>query len=71
MSGELSYTMGKIAEFGLIEQAQLHSRTSQYGSISRGLRRDNLPHTVRTFDASADQYSEQFGIAHRLRVMLE
>lgn len=38
MSGELSYTLGKIAELGLIEQSALHSRTSQYGSMSRGMR---------------------------------
>ena len=38
MSGELSYTLGKIAEMGLVDQAVLHSRTSQYGSMSRGMR---------------------------------
>lgn len=38
MSGELSYTLGKIAEMGVVEQSQLHSRTSQYGSMSRGMR---------------------------------
>ncbi len=38
MSGELSYTLGKIAELGLVEQSALHSRTSQYGSMSRGMR---------------------------------
>ncbi|MGD8623625.1 MAG: SCP2 sterol-binding domain-containing protein, partial [Anaerolineae bacterium] len=38
MSGELAYTLSKIAEMGLIEQGTLHSRTSQYGSMSRGLR---------------------------------
>lgn len=38
MSGELSYTLGKIAELGMVEQSQLHSRTSQYGSMSRGMR---------------------------------
>jgi len=38
MSGELSYTMAKIAEMGLVEQSQLHSTTSQYGSMSRGMR---------------------------------
>lgn len=38
MSGELSYTLGKIAELGMIEQSKLHSRTSQYGSMSRGMR---------------------------------
>lgn len=38
MSGELAYTLGKIAEMGLVEQTALHSRTSQYGSMSRGMR---------------------------------
>jgi ketol-acid reductoisomerase len=38
MSGELSYTLAKIAELGLVEQTSLHSRTSQYGSMSRGMR---------------------------------
>ena len=38
MSGEFAYTLGKIAEMGLVEQAALHSTTSQYGSMSRGLR---------------------------------
>jgi ketol-acid reductoisomerase len=38
MSGELAYTMAKIAEMGLVEQSQLHSTTSQYGSMSRGMR---------------------------------
>jgi ketol-acid reductoisomerase len=38
MSGELSYTLAKIAEVGMIEQTALHSRTSQYGSMSRGMR---------------------------------
>ena len=38
MSGEFAYTLGKIAEMGLVEQGTLHSRTSQYGSMSRGMR---------------------------------
>jgi len=38
MSGEFSYTLAKIAELGMIEQTSLHSLTSQYGSISRGMR---------------------------------
>ncbi len=38
MSGELSYTLAKIADLGLVEQSALHSRTSQYGSLSRGMR---------------------------------
>ena len=38
LSGEFAYTMQKIADLGLIEQTTLHSPTSQYGSMSRGLR---------------------------------
>lgn len=38
MSGEFAYTLGKIAELGMVEQSKLHSRTSQYGSMSRGVR---------------------------------
>jgi putative sterol carrier protein len=38
MSGEFAYTLGRIAELGLVEQSMLHSRTSQYGSMSRGIR---------------------------------
>jgi len=38
MSGEFAYTLSKIAEIGMIEQTALHSRTSQYGSMSRGMR---------------------------------
>jgi ketol-acid reductoisomerase len=38
MSGELAYTFGKIAELGMVEQSRLHSHTSQYGSMSRGMR---------------------------------
>jgi ketol-acid reductoisomerase len=38
MSGEFAYTLAKIAELGMIEQSALHSGTSQYGSLTRGLR---------------------------------
>lgn len=38
LSGEFAYTMQKIADLGLVEQTTLHSPTSQYGSMSRGLR---------------------------------
>jgi ketol-acid reductoisomerase len=38
MSGEFSYTLSKIAELGIVEQTRLHSNTSQYGSMSRGMR---------------------------------
>lgn len=38
LSGEFAYTLGKIAELGMVEQSKLHSRTNQYGSMSRGTR---------------------------------
>lgn len=38
MSGEFAYTLSKIAEMGVVEQSRLHSLTSQYGSLSRGIR---------------------------------
>ncbi|MFX0096806.1 MAG: ketol-acid reductoisomerase [Candidatus Hodarchaeota archaeon] len=38
LSGELSYTFKKAAELGLIDQMKLHSRTSQYGSMTRAVR---------------------------------
>jgi ketol-acid reductoisomerase len=38
MSGEFAYTLSKIAQMGTVEQARLHSLTSQYGSLSRGVR---------------------------------
>lgn len=38
MSGEFAYTLSKIAELGMVEQSRLHSLTSQYGSLSRGVR---------------------------------
>ncbi len=38
LSGELAYTFGKMREVGMLKQMDLHSRTSQYGSITRGAR---------------------------------
>ncbi len=38
MSGEFAYTLNKIAKLGMVEQSALHSPTSQYGSMSRGMR---------------------------------
>jgi ketol-acid reductoisomerase len=38
MSGELSFTIQKIAEMGTFRQLALHSPASQYGSMSRSLR---------------------------------
>jgi ketol-acid reductoisomerase len=38
MSGEFAYTAGMIAKIGTLKQLELHSPTSQYGSMSRGMR---------------------------------
>ncbi|MHA2226644.1 MAG: ketol-acid reductoisomerase [Candidatus Hodarchaeales archaeon] len=38
MSGEFSYTLQKMVDVGIINQMKFHSPTSQYGSMSRGLR---------------------------------
>lgn len=38
LSGELAYSLEKIRELGMFEQMELHSQTSQYGSITRGAR---------------------------------
>jgi ketol-acid reductoisomerase len=38
LSGEFAYSMGKIAEMGFFEQMELHSHTSQYGSMTRAVR---------------------------------
>lgn len=38
LSGEFAYSMQKIAEMGFFEQMELHSHTSQYGSLTRSVR---------------------------------
>lgn len=38
LSGELAYTFERIARDGMLEQMEHHSRTSQYGSMTRGVR---------------------------------
>jgi ketol-acid reductoisomerase len=38
MSEEMSYTYQKMAKVGLVKQTLLHSPTSQYGAMSRGVR---------------------------------
>jgi ketol-acid reductoisomerase len=38
MSGEFAYTAEMIARMGTLKQLELHSPTSQYGSMSRGMR---------------------------------
>src|SRR5262249_61837254 len=45
LSGELAYSLLKMREMGTLPQHQLHSHTSQYGTISRSLRYFDLePH---------------------------
>jgi ketol-acid reductoisomerase len=68
MSGELSFTMQKIAEMGTFRQLSLHSPTSQYGSMSRGLRyinpelREQMQETLREIqDGSfAKEFIEEY-----------
>ncbi len=38
LSGEFAYSLEKIREVGMVRQMDFHSRTSQYGSITRGIR---------------------------------
>jgi ketol-acid reductoisomerase len=38
MSGELAYTLRRFVDTGIIDQMNFHSRTSQYGSMTRGWR---------------------------------
>jgi len=38
MSEEMAYVYQKMAQIGLVKQTLFHSHTSQYGSMSRGIR---------------------------------
>jgi ketol-acid reductoisomerase len=38
LSGEFAYSMEKIVELGFFRQMELHSHTSQYGSLTRAVR---------------------------------
>jgi ketol-acid reductoisomerase len=38
LSGEFAYSLEKIREIGMMKQMDLHSRTSQYGSMTRAAR---------------------------------
>ena len=38
LSGEFTYSMQKIVEIGFFKQMELHSHTSQYGSMTRSVR---------------------------------
>jgi ketol-acid reductoisomerase len=41
LSGEFAYSMQKIVEMGFFPQMELHSHTSQYGSMTRSVRHMN------------------------------
>ena len=47
LSGELAYSFLKIRELGMLKQHQLHSHTSQYGTISRSVRYGDLDPLLR------------------------
>lgn len=47
LSGELAYTFQKIREVGMLRQMDFHSRTSQYGSITRAGRFAGLDEEMR------------------------
>jgi len=49
LSGEFAYSMQKIVEMGFFQQMELHSHTSQYGSMTRSTRFMNtqIPQTMR------------------------
>lgn len=42
LSGEMAYSFLKIREVGMLKQHELHSHTSQYGTISRSVRYADL-----------------------------
>lgn len=43
LSGEMAETFRAMAEHGFVEQSRLHSRTSQYGGMTRALALDREP----------------------------
>jgi ketol-acid reductoisomerase len=47
LSGELAYSFLKIRELGMLKQHELHSHTSQYGTITRSARYADLEPTLR------------------------
>ncbi len=42
LSGEMAYSFLKIRELGMLKQHELHSHTSQYGTITRSARYSDL-----------------------------
>ena len=47
LSGELAYSFLKIRELGMLKQHELHSHTSQYGTITRSVRYADLDPLLR------------------------
>jgi ketol-acid reductoisomerase len=47
LSGELAYTFEKMREVGLMQQMDFHSRTSQYGTVTRSARFMTLDESIK------------------------
>src|SRR5512135_3092460 len=47
LSGEMAYSFLKIRELGMLKQHELHSHTSQYGTITRSARYADLDTALR------------------------
>lgn len=60
MSGELAYTAQHFVDSGLIAQMDFHSRTSQYGSMTRGWRFADIDLKPRMREALDDIRSGRF-----------
>jgi len=43
LSGEMEYVYQKFSKIGMVKQLDLHSHTSQYGAITRGIKFTSLP----------------------------
>ena len=60
MSGELAYTAQHFVDTGIINQMDFHSRTSQYGSMTRGARFADIDLKSRMREALEDIRSGRF-----------
>ena len=60
MSGELAYTAQHFVDTGIIDQMDFHSRTSQYGSMTRGWRFADIDLKSRMREALEDIRSGAF-----------
>lgn len=54
LSGEFAYSMDKIVELGFFPQMELHSHTSQYGSMTRSVRYMN-PQTAQMMQEALNE----------------